>query len=91
MSMSGRSDAAISPVNRHEQDEVYKPARRLKRAMSLHMSTQTADDTWGGTPHYLFRSQSRQSLMSEAQVWLTNTLCLLYMLTDFFCSSLVRG
>jgi len=92
MSMSGRSDAAISPANRHEDsyselDEVYKPAQRLKRTMSLHMSTQTADDTWGATPHYLFRSQSRQSLMSDAQVWLTNTLCLLYRWQNFFCSS----
>ncbi|KDR18370.1 RING finger protein 31 [Zootermopsis nevadensis] len=72
MSMSGRSEAAISPVSKHgdsysERDEVYKPTQRLKRAMSLRMSTQTADDTWGATSHYLFRSQSRQSLMSDAQ------------------------
>ncbi|XP_023720701.1 uncharacterized protein LOC111871673 isoform X6 [Cryptotermes secundus] len=67
MSMSGQSDAATLPGHRHEQEEMHKPAQRLKRAMSLHMSTQTADDTWGSTPHYLFRSQSRQSLMSDAQ------------------------
>lgn len=95
MSMSGRSEAAISPVSKHgdsysERDEVYKPTQRLKRAMSLRMSTQTADDTWGATSHYLFRSQSRQSLMSDAQVWLTNMLCLLYGLPNFFCSDIVR-
>jgi hypothetical protein len=89
--MSAQSDDDISPASRHKQDEVHKPAQRLKRAMSLNMSTQTADDTWGSSPHCLFRSQSRQSLMSDAQVWLTNTLCLLHRLLNFFCSSLLRG
>ncbi|KAJ9593904.1 hypothetical protein L9F63_014664, partial [Diploptera punctata] len=55
--MSGRSDTAVSP----------RPVRRLKRAMSLHMGTQTADDTWSTTPHYVYRSISRQSLMSDSQ------------------------
>ncbi|XP_069698159.1 uncharacterized protein LUBEL isoform X1 [Periplaneta americana] len=72
LSMSGRSDAAVSPVSRQgdsygEQDEVYKPTQRLKRAMSLHMGTQTADDSWSGIPHYVYRSHSRQSLMSDTQ------------------------
>ena len=79
--MSGRSDAAISPGSRQgdhygEQDDSYRPTRRLKRAMSLHMSTQTADDTWSTTPHYMYRSLSRQSLMSDTQVWTINIVYL---------------
>nr|CAD7452493.1 unnamed protein product [Timema tahoe] len=75
LKVSGRSDSSTSPVNlgRKEEDNGrYKyggggGGSRLKRAMSLHMATQTQDGTWATPPQQLYRSYSRQSLMSDTQ------------------------
>nr|CAD7586942.1 unnamed protein product [Timema genevievae] len=75
LKVSGRSDSSTSPVNlgrKEEENGRYKyggggGGSRLKRAMSLHMGTQTQDGTWATPPQQLYRSYSRQSLMSDTQ------------------------
>nr|CAD7201298.1 unnamed protein product [Timema douglasi] len=75
LKVSGRSDSSTSPVilgRKEEENGRYKyggggGGSRLKRAMSLHMGTQTQDDTWATPPQQLYRSYSRQSLMSDTQ------------------------
>ncbi|KAJ8888806.1 hypothetical protein PR048_008298 [Dryococelus australis] len=70
--LSGRSSSLAGEGN--DTDGRYQSAgagggvRRLKRAMSLHIGTQTRDDDqWAAYPSYLYRSQSRHSLMSDTQ------------------------
>ncbi|XP_067001536.2 E3 ubiquitin-protein ligase lubel isoform X1 [Anabrus simplex] len=55
-----------STVGHKEPDSLYRPIPRLKRAVSLHMGTQTQTgelDPW----HHPYRSLSRQSLTSDTQ------------------------